>query len=467
MDDSNELLDLVDYDKHATELAEYIKTSLTLGDNINDIETKSIAIKGDWGMGKSFLVNLLKKKLKDEKYSNLNLNIVDFDPWKLAGNKNNEIEILKAVLNTQDKQIKRIEGYIKFADRTTKLFTAGILGLLILLAKPFGEYLLSDVLEPIFRGFTFFLPHGLEAKNIFSFIIFPVVPFISFVLLLLIALFLIYIEFKKTSYHDLDYFITNNTLIIIDNVDRCTPEETFDVLRCVEIYNKIRLKNVRIITMCIYKNEIVENAVRSVLNFENGDKSSLMYTEKLFKFPINLDCSKGLFISKWIETRVNKKVSKLAPSISECLEQVSTDILGNLRELDTKLVSASEFAKEKDINQVIFIFLLLLGSLNAPNPILTIIYEEEKNRNPEEKDFDKSINNFFKRDMNGSEGDYIKRVYASGNTQRTVPFKLHLLMQSFMGKGLKWKRYDSFLRQYYEKRILTQEYFRFFKSHMR
>jgi hypothetical protein len=67
--------DLLGFDSFAERIATEVK-------NISSSESVVFGINGEWGEGKTSMINLIRKKLKDEKYT-----VVDFHPWKTNSGK--------------------------------------------------------------------------------------------------------------------------------------------------------------------------------------------------------------------------------------------------------------------------------------------------------------------------------------------------------------------------------------------
>ena len=88
---------LIGYENLANNIVSEL-LSISTDSNVNNKhDPRSIAITGDWGMGKSHLIELIKEKLL--KKTDKKIKIIDYDPWKMAGNKNNELGILREILS--------------------------------------------------------------------------------------------------------------------------------------------------------------------------------------------------------------------------------------------------------------------------------------------------------------------------------------------------------------------------------
>ena len=288
----------------------FVDNLLRVIDNISDNRSStSFALNGVWGSGKSFVLDMFEKKLKQiqseetatDKYFVIRYNSWQYDYYE---------EPLVAIVSTM---ISAIEEKTKlFPDSKEKQEVLGVLKAVGLSLLSFGNTVVKEktgidfqkAYETVISGEK----NGAEA-------------------------------YAKAHEYDV-YFGFNKVMdkltillqrlaekytvvIIVDELDRCLPEYAVKVLERLHHLTEHSSNTITIIS--IDKTQLM-SSVKQIFGFENPDR----YLEKFFEFEIKLDCGtpSDRIIEKYssyIEL-FDKEIFLFDESIEECLQNIFKDI---------------------------------------------------------------------------------------------------------------------------------------------
>lgn len=459
------LLSLIEYDERANNIVEELLSISTDSNDNNKQDPRAIAITGDWGMGKSHLIELIKKRLIEK--TNNRIKIIDYDPWKMAGNRNNELGILREILREYGNLKDKIDRFLINSNSTlVEISGKGLpLAILIPLIASNVSYLLNSIQTIIMTGYITFTSQLRMQATLILLIVF-----------LLLVVYIVKLLFIKPDFDTIKEYIREDTVIIVDNIDRCTPDEVFDVLRTIEIYNKVsHLIQKRLCLICVYNKKQIEESLKKV--YSSDDQND--YLEKLFFYRNDLDSKKPeYFIEKFkYELKNNEIDSEYYKYLEETYKILSQsqEILGNYREINIKIKDLLRFTKKTSIEPVLF---LLVFIINSPfSPSVTIFDNIIKNEGAEitesiEKElFNKIVSSFFAKDLNTLETKpgSTNHIYGRSDTLGEPPTKIHDLFKKIVDEhkeGIDFFKLKNGLSSYYTEKQLQKPLLKFFKKNL-
>lgn len=276
-----------------------------------------IAIYGDWGAGKTSLKNLIIEEMHEQKLTPL---VMDFNPWQRAG-KFDLLEVffkeLAQLLGAVDKG-KKYEELAKKVKKYGRYFTAGksfftafkqiVLGLIFLFAvvNLFTMWtsgsdinaakLLTALISIVALGVLSYF-EGIF-KNIYS--IFDELSEIHKKGLN---------ETKKELATDLKN-IEHPILVVLDDVDRLSPEEVKTVLQLV----KANADFPNLIYLLLFQREVLETAIH-IFSHQNGRE----YLGKIVQIGFNIPEIDRVKLESVLFERLNELLS--SPAIDSKFQQ--------------------------------------------------------------------------------------------------------------------------------------------------
>jgi hypothetical protein len=459
------LLSLIGYDDLAKRIVKDLTSIRTADNNKGGQDPRAIAIIGEWGIGKSYLLELVRKELQTDIKNEFK--VIDYDPWKMAGNKNNELGILREILSEYGDLIDKINKFLINSNST--------------LVEISGKGLILAILVPLIIGFIrYFYPYiknfietgVLSLKNPPEAIIF----FCLFIIIILATFRIITLFYIKPDFKTIKGYIRKNTIIFIDNIDRCTPEEVFDVFRTVDIYNKVsHLTKKVLLIVCVFNKSQVKASLKKVFDYEQES-----YFEKLFVHTYNLGPKKAeYFIEKFKEELIQKEMSIENSTYLDELHTVlarSQEILGNYREINTKITTFLEFAVENNVDPILLLLTLVLNSPFSPSVIIfdNILTNEgcDLTKGIEPEAFNTYVNTFFKKtlaDLELKQPGSTNHMYGNSQNIGESPKKIHQIFNKIINDkktDLDFFKLKTAILKYYFERQLEKPLWKFFKKHL-
>ena len=270
--DNASSIDLLFYSPYADTVVKFAKYS--------ELTPLTIGLYGSWGAGKSSLLNMISNKLKGtdtkEKIACLSLNA-----WQFEGYEDAKIALMESLLKALNgnktftkkvgekiKQlIKRID-YIKLGKNAVKKGLPYALGILTGNPLPIALNLSADlagsdnVVEKISRFKDEYVKppkDDSEIENIRKF---------------------------REEFEEMleDVSEIDNLTVIIDDLDRCTPDRIIDTLEAIKLFLSVK-KTTFIIAV---DQRIIEYAVKTKYKEIDGYEISSDYIEKIIQLPIKI-----------------------------------------------------------------------------------------------------------------------------------------------------------------------------------
>lgn len=296
-------LDILNRDKFVEELLQIVK-------NISDNKSSTcFALNGDWGSGKSFVLDMFEEKLAEiqseitctDKYFVIRYNSWQYDYYE---------EPLVAIVSTM---ISEIEGKTKlFPDSQERQEILGILKAAGISLLSLGNTVIKEktgvdiqnAYETVLKG----VRSGAEAyaeDHEYD----------------------VYFGFNKVM-NNLTNLLGNlaeryTVVIIVDELDRCLPEYSIKVL---ERLHHLTENNRNTITIISIDKKQLMSSIKQIFGFEKPER----YLEKFFSFEIKLDC--GTPTEKIIDKYssyidlFDKNIFPFEESIEACLQNIFKDI---------------------------------------------------------------------------------------------------------------------------------------------
>ena len=270
--DSASSIDLLFYSPYADTVVKFAKNS--------ELTPLTIGLYGSWGAGKSSLLNMISNKLKgtDTKEK---IVCVSLNAWQFEGYEDAKIALMESLLKALNgnktftkkvgekiKQlIKRID-YIKLGKNAVKKGLPYALGILTGNPLPIALNLSADlagsdnVVEKISRFKDEYVKppkDDSEIENIRKF---------------------------REEFEEMleDVSEIDNLTVIIDDLDRCTPDRIIDTLEAIKLFLSVK-KTTFIIAV---DQRIIEYAVKTKYKEIDGYEISSDYIEKIIQLPIKI-----------------------------------------------------------------------------------------------------------------------------------------------------------------------------------
>ncbi|MDD5014376.1 MAG: P-loop NTPase fold protein [Atribacterota bacterium] len=350
------------------EKMDFIKSFLESADKTNNIKNNMIALYGNWGSGKSTIINTLDKKLNDEKYKS-----IIFYAWKYEKDQNLAFSLYERLVDELEcKEQKR--NYLKTA---WNLLKGGLRGINISLGV--ANLSPSEAIEGIEDAIT--------EKSIDNSLYSRIRAFEK--------------EFSKLIMQILGE--ENKLLFIfIDDLDRCEPDRILDLLSMVKMFftfegeNNLAEESKILFFMGIDK-EAVSKAIRK--RYGEIIKSE-EYLEKIFDISFNMPLE-SYNVEKYLNSLNIFNEKKELPIISDFLKKIEFKNPRHLKKITNKyrllcyIKNAEKFKDYKLIPNIItgdgkgYIFDTVLSLY------FIILYEFYKNKFYEIKNYGDKISSYY------------------------------------------------------------------------
>ena len=290
----------------------------------NEMLPVSIGIFGNWGAGKSSLLKLIEAEIDKDEQKWL---VVNFDAWLYQSYDDVRISLLEKIAKILDAAAKDDAGLIvktkKLLIRVDAIRTLGVIaeaGALVagiptggLLSKAFATF--SDLRDGVDdeEEYSEAVDKAKELKKTAGGLIKP--------------------EKKKSPAHQIDAFrkeyeeiliqIKKPLVVIIDNLDRCLPQNAIHTLEAIRQF--LFLKNTAFIIAA--DEEMIRT---SVSDFFKGasDRHRIDYLDKLIQIPIRVpkagvrEIRSYLYMLFAVETSVNdENLSRLRAGLEKSLQE--------------------------------------------------------------------------------------------------------------------------------------------------
>lgn len=266
--DNASSIDLLFYSPYADTVVKFAKNSA--------LTPLTIGLYGSWGAGKSSLLNLICNKL-EEPDTGEKIACVSLNAWQFEGYEDAKIALMESLLKALNENktftekvgekikglIKRID-FIKLGKNAVKKGLPYALGILTGNPLPIALNLSAELgdVEKISKFKEDYIKppqDGSEIENIRKF----------------------REEFEQMLE---DVSEIDNLTVIIDDLDRCTPDRIIDTLEAIKLFLSVK-KTTFIIAV---DQRIIEYAVKTKYKEIDGYEISSDYIEKIIQLPIKI-----------------------------------------------------------------------------------------------------------------------------------------------------------------------------------
>lgn len=255
---------------------EIVNRICLLVDNLQKDQHFCLALDGDWGSGKSFVLDMVEEKLKQHR----EYVIIKYDAWANSFYSDPLIAILSCLIDGVQDKLKEIKGYKKAIKEIGKEHSQHLLEELSQKTGKLGT--VASIIKSIIGIIPKFQnAHSFEENR-------NITDFKSYQQLLG--------EIKEnlntlTAYREYRGKQTK-LIILVDEIDRCLPDEQLKILE--RLHHLFDVKNCAVIC-AVNKKGIIKNFETTYGG--NGEE----YLRKFFEFNFYLDMSAEGYMQKLLE----------------------------------------------------------------------------------------------------------------------------------------------------------------------
>ena len=342
--------------------SEYVDKVCALVDGLVKGQQICVAIDGDWGSGKTFVLRMIEEKLSaHEEYF-----IIRYDAWENTFYDDPLIAILSCAIDTMQSELSKIEGLKNLLKEKGKEAAEEFIKQYPKLEKIYSvikEF--TELIQKIRNPFT----KDTDQKNISG--------FKSYQALLE--------EVKKK----LELIVEAKTgpekqgklVFLVDEIDRCLPSEQLKILE--RMHHLLNIPNCAV--LCAVNAQCIADNVKAVYGI-NGNE----YLKKFFDFTYHLDTNaqtycKQLFDSfeesaKKIQSNINWNQSPVELSY-QCLLYGKKNVLKKIdnrsitRYFDSLQKVCNDFGRRSLTNN--YMFFIILGLFIRKNVSFSFLDQDE------------------------------------------------------------------------------------------
>ena len=253
-----------------------------LVDNLQKYQHFCLALDGDWGSGKSFVLDMVEEKLKQHR----EYVIIKYDAWANSFYSDPLIAILSCLIDGIEDKLYLVEQYAEKAKKVGKV----------------AEKTLASLFEKV-RIFK-------EAKNgikeVFKILHNPIS-------IEGLEVFKSYQDLLKETKQVLNEITTTKEyygkqtklIILVDEIDRCLPDEQLKILE--RLHHLFDVKNCAVIC-AVNKKGIIKNF--EITYGGNGEE----YLRKFFDYVVHLGVRGNIYLSHLLEKDLCERMEKVLPA---------------------------------------------------------------------------------------------------------------------------------------------------------
>ena len=260
-----------------------------LVDNLQKDQNFCLALNGEWGSGKTFVMQMIKEELsKHQEYT-----VIEYDAWENSFYSEPLISILSCIIDSIQEKLSNIEGFEdalkdtgkevlnEFLDshKKAKFFYdifKGIKGFVNKINEPFSKDTNSKSLGE-FKSYKTLLKEVKDKLNLIT----------------------TYEEYKGKQ---------NKLIILVDEIDRCLPDDQLKILE--RLHHLFDIKNCAVVC-ALNKNCIVKN-IETTYGVDGKD-----YLRKFFNFNYTLETKQHIYLQSLLKGFYNSLHSICEKAIEE------------------------------------------------------------------------------------------------------------------------------------------------------
>lgn len=381
---------------------EIVDKICSLVDNLQKDKHFCLALNGDWGSGKTFVMQMIEEKLK----THAEYVVIKYDAWENNFYSDPLISILSCVIDGVQNKLSEIQGGLAVGKEIAKqikdvaLQDNGKIGVLARAIKG-----IADLVKLFNKPFT----KDTDGKNISG--------FKSYQTLLKDVKDKLNIITEYEEYRDKP----NKLIILVDEIDRCLPDEQLKILE--RLHHLFDVKNCAVIC-AINKNCIAQN-VKTTYGIDGNE-----YLRKFFDFNYRLETNASTYLESLLKDFYNtlKSIHKNATeepirAAYQCLLYGSENLLAKIdnRELDRYLDAISRVCNDLDWQKLTpyYVFFIIIALFIRKNISQSFLNEYDINQRQY-----KTFNLFKSRSTvdNGTEMPYFDYVLENiGVNRKSLP----------------------------------------------
>ena len=273
---------------------EIVNRICLLVDNLQKDQHFCLALDGEWGSGKSFVLDMVEEKLKQHR----EYVIIKYDAWANSFYSDPLIAILSCLIEGVQEKLKEIKGYKKARKEIAKEHSQHLLDELSQKSGKLGT--IASIVKAIIAIIPKFQnTHSFEENS-------NIADFKSYQQLLG--------EIKEnlntlTAYRE--YRGKQNKLIIlVDEIDRCLPDEQLKILE--RLHHLFDVKNCAVIC-AVNKTSISKTFAKTY------DGDGKQYLRKFFDYVVHLGVKADIYLSYLLRKDLSQRLEKIFPA--EKMEQ--------------------------------------------------------------------------------------------------------------------------------------------------
>lgn len=370
---------------------EFVESLFNLTENISNNQSSiCFALNGEWGIGKSFVLNMFEEKLdsvQSPETCNNKYFVIRYNSWKYDYYNEPLVAIVATMISTIEDKTKL------FPESERKQEILGMLKAIGVSLLSIGNNVIREktgldfqkAYQVVSKGKndgndTYAKEHNYDVYFGFNKVLDKLVKLIQ----------------------SLEEMYT--VVIIVDELDRCIPEYAVKVLE--RLHHLIEQTNNTITIISIDKKQLM-SSVKQIFGFDNPEK----YLEKFFSFEIKLDYGKRSAkivekYSSYIEL-FDKEKFQFDDSIEECLQNIFNEIDIRTQEQIISKVMLAHKLLYKDKKDYSFMCMeLILG-------VIVFVYNENEG--------------FFKKTVNL---ECLEKVFLSLD-RKTIPSFANFFTEKF------------------------------------
>lgn len=389
--------DLLNHVQYADFLSNLVKEKATN----NTIE--AIALTGNWGIGKTSIINAFTKKISNELLNGKKVRAKIYNAWKYSKDDFRKEFLLDVVEDKADrikleKKIYSEESQVKhtYINNSKKSLLFGLviivaIGIIFLCYKMFGFVITNKWLTILFNTFNL----SLATVCVYSIKLIISTRTITTI----------------NSFSTHDFSVEFNSIIgktnkfnifIIDDLDRCKPEHAIDILEIIQGYLKEDTNDKNYIFIIPIDLERLKSYLKKI-NGYNNDELVLQYFNKIFDINVDIKSIGRLNLYKMLE-KIDLKYKfgfskKGLSSIADYLVRTPRDIKKHLNNINIKrmLLKGNDNKLTLADDQIIKLYILKTNWGMLYNKLLS---EYKSNEN---------LNEYLKEEVEQCDDDLLKK----------------------------------------------------------
>lgn len=273
---------------------EIVNRICLLVDNLQKDQHFCLALDGEWGSGKSFVLDMVEENLKQHR----EYVIIKYDAWANSFYSDPLIAILSCLIDGIQDKLKEIKGYNKAIKEIAKEKGTNLLDELSQKTGKLGT--IASMVKAIISIIPKFQnAHSFEEND-------NVADFKSYQQLLK--------EIKEnlnalTAYREYRGKQTK-LIILVDEIDRCLPDEQLKILE--RLHHLFDVKNCAVI--CALNKTSIEKTFKIAY-----DGDGKQYLRKFFDYVVHLGVKADVYLSYLLRKDLSQRLEKIFPA--EKMEQ--------------------------------------------------------------------------------------------------------------------------------------------------